>query len=52
MAANAGFGASALDEKIYNSLAELDKEEATVGTPGSMPNTRHPVERRGVGCVF
>ena len=39
VAEDAGFGASALDEKIYNSLAELDKEEATVGTPGSIPNT-------------
>ena len=39
MAEDAGFGASALDEKIYNSLAELDKEEATVGTPVSIPNT-------------
>ena len=39
MAKDAGFGASALDETIYNSLAELDKEEATVGTPGSIPNT-------------
>ena len=53
MAEDAGFGASALDEKIYNSLAELDKEEATVGTPGSIPNTpstNKQKNRRAQGC--
>lgn len=39
MADNAGFGASALDGEMNNSLEELEKESATPGLPGSAPNT-------------
>ena len=39
MAENAGFGASALDGEMNNSLEELEKECATPGLPGSAPNT-------------